>query len=77
MSCFLCKGDMQDQQVNHTASVDSCIIIVKSVPARVCTQCGEVWYSGTVSRQLEKIVDAVIATAITEVAIVSYSEKVA
>ena len=68
---------MENQQVTHTVDLGNCIVIVKNVPARVCTQCGEVWYSGTVSKQLEKIVDAVTATAITEVAIVSYSEKVA
>ena len=77
MNCFLCKGDMENQQVTHTVDLGNCIVIVKNVPARVCTQCGEVWYSGTVTKQLEKIVDAVTATVITEVAIVSYSEKVA
>ena len=68
---------MENQQVTHTVDLGNCIVIVKNVPARVCVQCGEVWYSGTVAKQLEKIVDAVTATAITEVAIVSYSEKVA
>ena len=77
MNCFLCKGDMENQQVTHTVDLGNCIVIVKNVPASVCAQCGEVWYSGTVAKQLEKIVDAVTATANTEVAIVSYSEKVA
>lgn len=61
----------------HTVDLGNCIVIVKSVPAMACTQCGEILYSGTVTRQLEKIVDAITATAITEIAIVNYSERVA
>ena len=77
MKCFLCKGDMEDQQATHTVDLDNCIVIVKSVPAKVCSQCGEVWYSGTVAKQLEKIVEVITAAAITEIAVVSYSENVA
>jgi len=47
-------GDMEDRQATHTVDLDNCIVIVKSVPAKVCSQCGEIWYSGTVAKQLEK-----------------------
>jgi len=77
MNCFLCKGNMEDRQVTHTVDFGNCIIIVKNVPAKVCSQCGEVWYSGAVSKQIENIVHVVTKTAITEIAVVSYSEKVA
>ena len=77
MNCFLCKGDMENKHVTHTVDINNSIIIVKNVPAMVCTQCGEIWYSGTVSRHLEKIVDAIAETALTEIAIINYSEKVA
>jgi len=77
MSCFLCKGDMENNTVTHTIDLGGCIVIIRNVPAMVCSQCGEAWYSGTVTRHIEKIVDAVTATALTEIAIVNYSEKVA
>ena len=77
MNCFLCKGDMENKTVTHTVDLGSCIVIIRSVPAMVCTQCGEVWYSGTVTQHIERIVDAVTAAALTEVAVVNYSEKVA
>ena len=77
MTCFLCKGDMENRQVTHTVDLGNCIVIVKNVPAKVCSQCGEVWYSGTVAKQLERIVNVVTNTAITEIAVVSYSDKVA
>ena len=77
MNCFLCKGDMEDRLATHTVDFEKCIVIVKNVPAMVCSQCGEVWYSGTVAKQLEKIVEAITSSSLTEVAIVSYSEQAA
>lgn len=78
MNCFFCKGDViENKPVTHTVDLGNCIIIIKGVPAMVCAQCGEVWYSGTVARQLEKIVDTIKSTAITEIAVVNYSDKVA
>jgi len=68
---------MENKAVTHTADLGSCIVIIKNVPDMVCTQCGEVWYSGTVTRHIEKIVDAVTAVALAEIAVVNYSEKVA
>ena len=56
--------------------LDNCIIIIKNVPSLVCEQCGEVSYSNEVSKQLEKLVNAV-RNSITEITIINYSEKVA
>ena len=56
--------------------LDNCIIIIKNVPSLVCEQCGEVLYSNEVSKQLEKLVNAV-RNSITEITIINYSEKVA
>jgi len=77
MNCFLCKGDMESGLTTHTVDLKSCIVIIRDVPAMVCTQCGEVWYNGTVTREVEKIVDAVTATALAEIAVVNYSANVA
>lgn len=54
-----------------------CVVIVKNVPARVCQQCGEASYSNEVAQQLEKIVEAVKHSIMSEVAIVEYSRDVA
>lgn len=77
MNCFTCKGDMEEGKTTHVVELENnCIIIIKNVPCRRCTQCGEVWYSGTVSAQIEKIVDA-METSLMEIAIVDYSQKAA
>lgn len=76
MKCFMCKGDLEDKMTNFIADMENCIIIVKGVPSQVCKQCGEVSYSNEVAERLEKIV-AKMKDAMTEIAVVHYSDKVA
>ena len=77
MICFMCKGTVQDGVSNFTADVGKCIVIVKNVPSRVCSQCGEVSYSDQVAQRLEQIVHSLTGTVSTEIAVVSYSERAA
>lgn len=76
MNCFMCKGKLEEKNTTFMVELDNCIIIIKHVPSLVCEQCGEVSYSNEVSKQLEKLVNAV-RNSITEITIINYSEKVA
>jgi YgiT-type zinc finger domain-containing protein len=72
----MCKGKLEEKNTTFMVELDNCIIIIKNVPSLVCEQCGEVSYSNEVSKQLEKLVNAV-RNSITEITIINYSEKVA
>ena len=76
MNCFMCNGKLEEKNTTFMVELDNCIIIIKNVPSLVCEQCGEVSYSNEVSKQLEKLVNAV-RNSITEITIINYSEKVA
>jgi YgiT-type zinc finger domain-containing protein len=76
MTCFFCKGDVQDGFSTFTADKGGCIIVVKNVPAQICDQCGEASYSNTVAQKLEQIIQHIKNSA-AEVTVVSYSEKAA
>ena len=76
MNSFMCKGKLEEKNTTFMVELDNCIIIIKNVPSLVCEQCGEVSYSNEVSKQLEKLVNAV-RNSITEITIINYSEKVA
>jgi len=76
MNCFMCKGEIQNKTTNYILDLEGCIIIVKNVPSLVCSQCGEVFYTNEVMKNLEKIVD-IFRGALTEIAIVNYNDKVA
>ena len=72
----MCKGKLEEKNTTFMVELDNCIIIIKNVPSLVCEECGEVSYSNEVSKQLEKLVNAV-RNSITEITIINYSEKVA
>ena len=55
-TCFYCKGKQEHKLVNHIVDLGDTIIIIKDVPAEVCTQCGETSYSNDVAKCLEEIV---------------------
>ena len=76
MKCIYCKGTYTDGHSTHVADLGTCIVIIRGVPCSKCEQCGEVSYTGTVVRQIENIVD-VLRNAMTEIAVVNYSDKVA
>ena len=70
MNCFMCKGKLEEKNTTFMVELDNCIIIIKNVPSLVCEQCGEVLYSNDVSKQLEKLVNAV-RNSITEITIIN------
>ena len=76
MKCFMCKGDLIEKNVNYVVDLDKTIIIIKSVPARVCTQCDEKFFDDEVAKKLEEMVNK-LKELNTEVVIVNYREKVA
>lgn len=77
MKCFYCKGQTVEARTKFIVDLGQCVLIVKDVPAQVCQQCGEASYSNEVAQQLEKIVDAVKGSLMSEIAIVQYSQSVA
>ncbi|MDR2924208.1 MAG: type II toxin-antitoxin system MqsA family antitoxin [Treponema sp.] len=77
MTCFMCKGNVQEGFSTFTADMGGCIVVIKNVPSRVCGQCGESSYSDAVARRLEQIVHSLMDSAVAEIAVVSYSDKAA
>lgn len=71
MKCFMCKGDLEQARKTYVATLENCVIVIKDVPALVCTQCGEAYYTDEVSDRLERIIDK-IRDMVQEVAIVEY-----
>lgn len=77
MTCFFCKGQTIETTTKFIVDLGRCVVIVKNVPARVCQQCGESSFSDEVAQQLERIVEAVKHSIMSEVAIIEYSRNVA
>jgi YgiT-type zinc finger domain-containing protein len=69
-------GNTEQRVKTHAVTLERCVIIIKSVPALVCTQCGEVYFQDNTMQRLEEIVDR-LENIIKEVAIVDYADVAA
>lgn len=76
MKCFMCNGELEEQKVNYVVDLKDAIIIIKGVPAKVCSQCEEQYFEDKTSENIERIVNQLKQLA-TEVTIVNYTENVA
>ena len=77
MKCGICKAEMEEKNVTYTEDLAQSTIVVRHVPAHVCTECGNTWYSGTVAAKLEKMIDSFEASVLAEVSVVNYAKLVA
>ncbi len=53
--CPICGGKVESGKTTFTVDVTSGVVVVRNVPAFVCTQCGEEWIDDTTSVKLEAI----------------------
>ncbi len=71
MSCFLCKGDLENSTTTYMTYYNNCYIIIKNAPCTKCTQCGEVYLNGVTVQKIEEIMKRLKA-ALTEIAVVAF-----
>lgn len=76
MECFKCACPLEDKKVNYIVNLESTIIIIKNVPAKVCLNCKEQYFDDETSQNIEKIVNQ-LKDLSTEITVVNYSEKTA
>jgi len=75
MKCFRCAAEAQARETNYIVDFENCIIIVRHVPSYVCPECGEVMYTASVAKRLERYVSAAKA-AMSELSVVDYRDLV-
>lgn len=70
MDCIMCKGKLIEGIVNHIVDIKGHIII-KNVPANICTQCGEYYIENKIALILEELIDGILSSN-AEVLIINY-----
>lgn len=76
MNCAICKAELSMGHVNHIVDLKERIIIIKSVPANVCMQCGEYFVDTETAVKLETIVEEAKKNK-AEIFVAKYNELVA
>lgn len=72
MTCFFCKGDMEQSTTTFTATLENTIVVIKNVPCYKCTQCGEESFDFEITQRLEKIIDS-FRESISEISVVNFT----
>ena len=54
--CYYCKGRVAPRRIRHVHPWNSRVVIFEDVPAEVCQQCGEVYFSPDTIEMFDRIV---------------------
>ncbi len=76
MRCIKCLSDMYESFTTDVTDLGNCLVIIRNVPCLKCSECDEVFYTGIVMSQIEKIVEAA-KNSVNDIAIVDYNKQVA
>lgn len=57
--CSFCKGTLTLGTTEFIAKVQNEVIVIRDVPAYVCRQCGEAYFSAETSRKIDIVMEAV------------------
>lgn len=71
----MCKGSIVQTKHTYIQEFEDCIIIIKNVPALVCLQCGEVYYSDEISDRLEENINR-LQNIVKDIAIFEYDKVI-
>ena len=53
--CSFCNGKLYEGKKEFVAKVGDEVISIKEVPAYVCENCGEAYYTPKISRKIDKV----------------------
>ncbi len=56
-TCPLCGGTKKEGKTTFTVDLGFGVVVVREVPATVCSQCGADWIKDVIAEKLERIVE--------------------
>lgn len=56
--CALCGGEKRKGETTYTVELGFGVVVIRHVPALICTQCAEEWIEAAIANELEKIVES-------------------
>jgi HTH-type transcriptional regulator / antitoxin MqsA len=58
MKCAICSGVLKEEVTKMELWVDGKLIVIEDVPAKVCENCGEKYFSAKVSKQIDVLLES-------------------
>lgn len=56
--CLLCKSKMREGKTEFVARIGEQVVVIKNIPAFVCPNCDEAYYSIDTQRKIDRIMKA-------------------
>jgi YgiT-type zinc finger domain-containing protein len=56
--CLLCRGKMREGTTEFIARIGAQVVVIKNIPAFVCPNCDEAYYSIEIQRKIDRIMKA-------------------
>ena len=56
-TCPVCGGEKVPGTTTFSVDLGDGVVVIRSVPAQVCSQCGDEWIDDRTARDLEDIVE--------------------
>lgn len=53
--CSFCKGRLIKGETEFIVRVGSKLLVIRDIPAYVCEECGEAYYTPDISRKIDRI----------------------
>ncbi len=72
--CYFCGGRLEFQITMLPFIVGNSVVVIKNIPAEVCTQCGEAVLSSDVAKEVDRLLKQAYTSGF-EVSIVAYQES--
>jgi len=60
MKCAICGGIQKEEITKLELWVDGKLIVIEDVPAKVCENCGEKYFSAKVSKQIDALLESAV-----------------
>ena len=73
MRCGSCGGAMLEGLTTDVTDLGDMVIIIRNVPCFKCTECNDIFYTTTVLKRLEEIIEEA-KRYIQEIAVIDFSK---
>ena len=73
MRCGSCGGTMVEGLTTDVTDLGNMVIIIRNVPCFKCIECNDIFYTASVLKQLEKIIEEA-KRYLQEIAVIDFSK---
>lgn len=73
--CALCGGKLKRGRTSQIYEWNEKVVVIRGIPAYVCINCGEAYFSVRTAKRLEELIDEIKSLS-PQTAVIEYFEKV-